>query len=195
MHIIGLIVDTIQAPVEVPREADPLSTQRLLSSKVHNRLYRMAIKEVSGKCFEKAVTDPLQQQNAAISLFRESEKSASNKKRKRESNPVLTNPSTTIGCVVTVEVLNSLRVTHTSKADKKQREEDDVKNKLVKIGTDAFVNEQILTEFKLTYSNGLWRDFTLDKLKPLAKCCGVSVSINKQPMILAINMKMNALLI
>ena len=105
----------------------------------------MAIAEVSNECFRKAVTIPLQQQNEAISKFVEAKKQAPSLKRKRDPSVVLTNPSTTIGCVVDIEVIDALRVTHTNKVDKKQREEDAGKNKLLKKGTDAFLNDQILS--------------------------------------------------
>lgn len=194
------IDQNIGAHVDVPSimtEEDllPPLPNTLLTPEGTNKFYCIGIEEVSSKCFSKAVTIPLQQQNEAISKFVGAEKKAASLKRKRDPSLILTNPSTTIGLVVDMDVITALRVTHTNKVDKKQREEDAGKNKLVKKGTDAFLNDQILTNFKLTYPTcGLWRDFSMDKIKPLAKCCGVSVSLNKQPMILAINAKMNSLL-
>lgn len=191
---IGIAVGTLDNIAANPGEDTANSSTIMLSSFSDNKLYRMGIKEVASDCFMKAVTVPLQQQNEAISSFYNANKNPAGKKRKRDDNPVLTNPSTTIGCVVNNDVINSLQLTHTNKLDKKQREEDAIKNRLVKIGNEAFVNTQVLAEFKLTYPCGLWRNFTVENIKPLAKCCGVSVSLNKQPMIVAINEKMTSLL-
>lgn len=192
---IGATVDNLIMTVETPGDSPPLLQNKMLTPGGSDKFYSMAIAEVSDQCFRKAVTEPLQQQNEAISSYYEAQKRNPNLKRKRTPDVVLTNPSTTVGCVVDIQVINSLRITHTRKVDKKQREEDAGKNKLVKKGSDAFFNDQILTNFKLTYPTcGLWRNETLEKIKPLAKCCGISVTLNKQPMILAINAKMNSLL-
>lgn len=169
--------------------------------------YKQGLKFLCTSILQESFLDKVLAQNIIIKEYKNKKKTSDTKTDNFDNNNnsdntdnndgvvvhsrSIQNPSSKLGCIVNAQIIEQLKLKQLEK--KRRLAEGEMKKNETNFKKAKLLihHDEILTDFKLSFTEGLWKNGNLISIQELARACGVKFSgVKKADLIENVNVKM-----